>query len=57
MNWFFWLLILIAAVIVWFVLSFAFKPIGKLGYRLYKDARDEIKDSKENEQKENTDKN
>lgn len=42
MNWFFWFLIAIAAVLVFLIFSFAYKPIGKFFYRLYKDARDEI---------------
>lgn len=36
------ILITIVAVILWFLLSFLFKPIGKFFYRLYKDAMDEI---------------
>ena len=36
------ILIIFAAVILWFLLSFLFKPIGKFFYRLYKEAMDEI---------------
>lgn len=36
------ILILIAAVVLWFLLSFVFYPLGKLVYRIYKDAVDEI---------------
>lgn len=57
MNWYFWLLVIIAAVVIWLICSFAFKPIGKIGYRLYKDARDEIVGQEENTGKEKTDKN
>ena len=46
-------MIVIALVaLLWFLLSFMFKPVGKLGYRIYKDAKDEIinKNPNENEQ-------
>jgi hypothetical protein len=36
------ILVLIAAVVLWFLLSFVFYPLGKLVYRIYKDAVDEI---------------
>jgi uncharacterized membrane protein len=36
------ILITFAAVMLWFLLSFLFKPIGKVFYRLYKEAKDEI---------------
>ena len=36
------ILIIIAAVILWFLLSFLFKPIGKFFYRLYKEAMNEM---------------
>jgi uncharacterized protein involved in cysteine biosynthesis len=52
LNWFFYFLIILAAVVLWFLCSFVFKPLGKFCYRLYKDARDEIVDkdkTKENE--------
>ena len=42
MNPVFFILVLLAAVLVWFLLSFVFFPVGKLAYRLYKDAIDEI---------------
>lgn len=35
-------LVLIAAVVIWFLLSFVFYPLGQLIYRIYKDAVDEI---------------
>lgn len=43
-------LVLIALVILWFLLSFLFRPIGKLMHRIYKDAADEI-NRKENDEK------
>lgn len=42
-------LITFAAVILWFLLSFLFKPIGKVFYRLYKEAKDEIISEEEKE--------
>lgn len=42
MNWFFWLLLIIVAVAIWFLCSFAYRPVGKLFRRVYKEARDEI---------------
>ena len=36
------ILIIFAAVMLWFLLSFLFKPVGKLFYRLYEDAKVEI---------------
>ncbi len=38
-------LVLLAAVLLWFLLSFAFKPIGRLFGRLWEDAVDEIKEN------------
>lgn len=57
MNWFFWFLVILAAVFVWFLFSFVFKPLGKFFYHLYKDARDEIVEDNENTDKEKTKKN
>jgi uncharacterized membrane protein len=36
------ILVLIGVVILWFLLSFVFYPLGKMVYRIYKDAIDEI---------------
>lgn len=55
----FYFLVFIGLVLLWFLLAFAFKPIGKVGYKLWKDAKDamsevdknEIKDEKEQENK------
>ncbi|WP_346961393.1 hypothetical protein [Clostridium sp.] len=42
-------IIIILTVLLWFLLSFAFYPLGKFVYRIWKDAVDEInkKDEKE----------
>lgn len=54
MNIVFWLLVIIALILLWFCLSFAFKGVGGIGLKLYNDAKDEItgkneiKESKEN---------
>lgn len=51
MNPAFWVLAIMALIALWFLLSFAFKPIGSFFYRLWKDARDEINnDDMEDEQ-------
>ncbi len=47
----FYILVLLAAILLWFLLSFAFKPLGKLGYRLWKDAKDAITEEDKNEDK------
>lgn len=51
MNPVFVLLVILAAVAVWFLLSFAFRPIGKFFYRIWKDAVDEINKNDESEEK------
>lgn len=35
-------LILLAMILLWFLLSFVFYPLGKMAYRIYKDVVDEI---------------
>lgn len=52
MNSAFVLLVILAAVAMWFLLSFAFRPIGKFFYRIWKDAVDEINKNDESEEKE-----
>lgn len=42
MNPVFVLIVIVSAVILWFLLSFTFKPIGRLFYRLWKNAVDEM---------------
>lgn len=51
MNPAFILLVLLGAVAVWFLLSFAFRPIGRFFYRIWKDAVDSI-NKEESEEKE-----
>ena len=46
----FYILVFITAVLLWFLLAFMFKPIGKLGHRIVKDAVDAINEE-ENETK------
>lgn len=52
MNPVFIILVIVAAVAVWFLLSFAFYPIGRFIYRIWKDAVDEINKIDESEEKE-----
>lgn len=46
------ILVLIAAVVLWFLLSFAFVPIGKIIHRIGKDAMDEMNKDDKNEKEE-----
>lgn len=50
----FWFLVVLGLILLWFVLSFAFRWIGKVFGKLYQDAVDAIneEDEKENESKE-----
>ncbi len=52
MNPIFVFLVILAAVIIWFLLSFAFCPLGKLIYQVWKDAVNEIS-KEESEEKSN----
>ncbi len=45
------ILVLTGAVLLWFMMSFAFIPIGKIIYRIWKNAVDKI-DTKEKNDKE-----
>ena len=47
----FYILVLIGAALLWFLLAFMFKPVGKLGRRIVKDAVDAINEDDENENK------
>lgn len=47
MNIVFWLIVVIVLVLVWFCLSFAFKGVGRVGMRLYNDAKKEISEETE----------
>lgn len=49
MNIVFWLIVIVALVLLWFCLSFAFKGIGAFGLQIYNDAKKEI--SEESEEK------
>lgn len=50
MNPVFVILVVLAAVALWFLLSFTFRPIGKLFARIWQDAMDEMnKDENEKE--------
>lgn len=51
-NPFLIILILLGAILMWFILSFAFKPIGKFMNKLLGDAIDIINEE-ESEEKEN----
>ena len=42
MNPVFVILVLLCAVILWFLLSFVFYPFGRLLYRIWKEAIDEM---------------
>lgn len=52
MNPVFVFLVIVSVVAVWFLLSFAFRPIGRFFYRIWKDAIDEINKNDESEEKE-----
>lgn len=43
------IILLIVLVVLWFLLSFLFRPMGKLTYRIYKDAVDEMNETENNE--------
>ena len=47
------LLVLIALVALWFLLSFAFYPLGRILHRIWKDANEEINREDNTEKKEN----
>ncbi len=44
MNPVFWVLVVLALVLIWFLLSFAFKGIGAIFVRLWNEAKQEITD-------------
>lgn len=52
MNPVFWLLLLLAAVLLWFCLSFLYRWIGRIVWRMWKDARDEIQQLEQDEEQE-----
>lgn len=52
MNPAFIILVILGAVVLWFLLSFVFYPLGRFIYRIWKDAVDEINRKDESEEKE-----
>ena len=48
-------LVLLAAVVLWFLLSFVFFPLGRFIYRVGKDALDEMEREDKKDEKENVD--
>lgn len=44
-------LVILALIALWFLLSFAFRPIGRIFYRIWKDAVEEINKKDESEEK------
>ena len=53
MNPVFWILILLAAGILWLLLSFLFRPIGRVSKRLVDDAMHEMFEEENTKTKEN----
>ena len=56
MNPVFWLLIILVAVALWFLLAFVFYPLGRFIWRIGNDAKHELEredEQKEDERKEN----
>lgn len=49
MNPIFWILVILATILLWFLLAFAYKPIGKLFCRIWNDAINEINNTDEGE--------
>lgn len=49
MNPVFVILVILGAVLLWFLLSFVFYPLGRFLYRLWKDATDEMNKEDKNE--------
>lgn len=41
-NFAFWLLIIIVIVVVWFLLGFIFKPVGRIAHKIFSDVADII---------------
>ena len=47
----FYILVILAACLLWLLLSSVYKPLGKLGHRLWQDAKDAMNEDDENENK------
>lgn len=52
MNPVFVILVILGAIILWFLLSFIFFPLGKLIYQIGKDAKDEMNREENNKKEE-----
>ena len=48
----FYILVFVAAILLWFLLAFMFKPMGKLGHRVWQDAVDAINEEDNKNKKE-----
>ena len=46
----FYLVVFLALVTLFFLLAFIYKPLGKIVYKIFKDAMDEINEEKENQE-------
>jgi len=51
LNFVFWLLAILALVFIWFCLSFAFKGIGGIGWKLWSDVKKEVSDEDSEKEK------
>ena len=53
MNPVFWLLVILIAIAIWFLLAFVFYPLGKFLWRIGNDAKDELNrdDERKDEEK------
>ncbi len=38
----FWVLVALFLILLWFLLAFLYKPVGRVFYRIWKEANDEI---------------
>lgn len=54
MNVVFWFLVLLALILVWFLLSGAFKPLGEFVLNLFNGAKKGINDNDENNEYDTT---
>lgn len=45
----FYILVFIAAYLLWLLLSSVYKPLGKLGHRIWKEHKDAMNEDDENE--------
>ena len=57
MNPVFVILVILGAILLWFLLSFIFFPLGKIIYGIWKDAVNEIEKTDETNEKEKEKKN